>query len=120
MLDSQPLLTVPRSLLEYEVGRRLAAHPRGRLGIASGPVTGDGEHEIVLRDELGIPIAVMGFTGSVITDYAVMACMRRLGIATRLYQHLAAAGIRDIRGPFTNAGYCFARAMLGERQKVKG
>jgi hypothetical protein len=119
MLDPGPLLTVARSLLEYEVARRIAAHPRGRPGIDAGPATGDGRHEIVLRDEIGIPIGVMGFTGPLITDYAVLPCMRRLGVARRMYQFLAEAGIREIRGPFTAEGLAFARAMLGAAEKVR-
>lgn len=102
-----------RSLLEYEVARRISAHARGVPGISRGHATGDGTHEMVLRDEQGIPVGVMGFTGREITDYCVLAGLRRLGIATRLYRFLAESGVKHIRGPFTEAGLAFAQKMTG-------
>lgn len=105
------LLAVDRSHVESEVARRLAQHAHGQPGFSIERPTGDGTSEMVCRDAKGVPVGVMGFNRAQVVDFAVAKPWRRLGIATRMYQHLGRIGIVHIRGPFTEDGAAFVRSL---------
>lgn len=109
VIESTPIV-VSREALERTVADRLRAHANGEPGITAGKSTGDGQHELVMRDRFGHTIGVLGHTGPLITDFAVRADRRKMGVGTALVRHACErCGCTAIRGPFTEDGAAFVK-----------
>lgn len=110
-LRNATLLNLPAATIEREVEARLARCGRGPDGITETPILSNGHGELIYRNSVGDPIAVLGFCLDRIEDYCVAKRARRFGIATLLADRARLRhGARIITGPFTSDGFAFAQA----------